>query len=413
MSFKTRIIGIIGNIFEHYDSALFGLLAPFIASLFFETEDPVTALILTYGMLPLGILFRPLGSLFFGWIGDHWGRRQALFFSLTGMACATVLMGCLPTYATAGIYAPLSLALCRILQNFCVAGESVGGAIFVLEHTKLSQRNLISSLYNSSTIAGILMASLFVTLASNSMLDVGFWRIIYWSGGVCALFAVLVRYQTTESSEFATSQAPPREHLGAVIKKNRKALLGIICVAGFSYTTYAIPLTMMNGFIPLITSLSLTEVMQANTFLLALDMVLLPYFGYLATRFSKEKIMLIATLVAVVSGVPLFLLLQAGSLSTVVFVRLFIVIVGVAFSACYHSWAQELVSPHHRYTIISLGHALGSQLIGTPSAALSLWLFHKTGWVGSPAFYFMGSAALAGGCILYLMPRAVPRRELF
>src|SRR5579862_656680 len=118
MSLKNRIIGIIGNIFEHYDSALFGLLAPFIASLFFETQDPVTALILTYGMLPLGILFRPLGSLFFGWIGDHWGRRQALFLSLTGMGVATVLMGCLPTYATAGIYAPLLLALCRILQNF-------------------------------------------------------------------------------------------------------------------------------------------------------------------------------------------------------------------------------------------------------------------------------------------------------
>src|SRR5580692_11516409 len=134
ISIRTRCIGIIGNIFEHYDNALFGLLAPFIASQFFETSDPITALILTYGILPLGIVFRPIGSLFFGWIGDRYGRRQALCLSLTGMAIATISMGCLPTYATAGIVAPCLLALCRILQNFFASGENVGGAIFLLEH---------------------------------------------------------------------------------------------------------------------------------------------------------------------------------------------------------------------------------------------------------------------------------------
>src|SRR5579862_8456534 len=111
-SMRARCVGIIGNILEHYDNALFGLLAPFIASLFFEKSDPLTALILTYGMLPLGIVFRPLGSLFFGWLGDRYGRKQALSLSLVMMAAVTVSMGCLPTYATAGIAAPILLAIC-------------------------------------------------------------------------------------------------------------------------------------------------------------------------------------------------------------------------------------------------------------------------------------------------------------
>ncbi len=78
--FRHRLAAMIGNILEHYDNVLFGLLVPFIAPLFFPHSDPLTALILTYGMLPLGILMRPLGSLFFGWMGDRWGRTRALFF---------------------------------------------------------------------------------------------------------------------------------------------------------------------------------------------------------------------------------------------------------------------------------------------------------------------------------------------
>ena len=133
--FRDRLIAMVGNILEHYDHALFGLLAPFLAPLFFEEKDPLTALILTYGMLPFGILMRPLGSLFFGWIGDLFGRTRALFFSLLGMAAVTFAMGCLPTHVEVGYLAPLLLALGRILQNFFAAGESVGGAIYVLERT--------------------------------------------------------------------------------------------------------------------------------------------------------------------------------------------------------------------------------------------------------------------------------------
>src|SRR5579863_4289600 len=102
-NFKQRFIGIVGNFLEHYDNALFGLLAPFIAPLFFEKSDPVTALILTYGMMPLGLITRPLGSLFFGTIGDRWGRRRALSYSLLGMTVATMGIGCLPVYKDIGI----------------------------------------------------------------------------------------------------------------------------------------------------------------------------------------------------------------------------------------------------------------------------------------------------------------------
>lgn len=397
----TRFVGLIGNILEHYDNALFGLLAPFVASLFFEKSDPLTALILTYGMLPLGIVFRPLGSLFFGWMGDHYGRKQALSLSLVMMAAVTVSMGCLPTYATAGIAAPILLAICRILQNFCAAGENVGGAVFLLEHAEERQKNMLSSLYNSGTIAGALIAALAVTIGHLYFKDTEFWRMLYWSGGITALIALPMRYRLSEGAEFTASKLGKRMKLRDALSKNWKALIAVVFVAGFSYTTYSLPFTLMHGFIPLVTSVTQAQVVQVTTYLLVLDMCTLPLFGYLSSRFSKEKIMLSAAVFAFTCSFPLFYLLRLDSFAIVVSVRTLIVLCGVAFTATYYSWIQELVPPQYRYTILSAGHAMGSQLIGAPSPAISLWLFQKTGWTGAPAFYLMVTSLFAAAVIYY------------
>ena len=82
----------LGNLFEHYDTALFGFLSPFLAPLIFPEKDPMTALILTYAIIPLGMVARPIGSLVFGYIGDVYGRRHALFLTLAGMS---LISGCI------------------------------------------------------------------------------------------------------------------------------------------------------------------------------------------------------------------------------------------------------------------------------------------------------------------------------
>ncbi|HEY2811091.1 MAG TPA: MFS transporter [Rhabdochlamydiaceae bacterium] len=398
LSTSARYVGIIGNILEHYDNALFALLAPFVASLFFEKNDPLMALILTYGMLPLGIVFRPLGSLFFGWIGDRYGRRRALCASLLGMAVITVIMGSLPLYATAGILSPLLLALCRVGQNFCAAGENVGASIFILEHTEEPRKNFISSIYNASTIAGTLIASILVSLCSFYWKDMPFWRWLYWSGGITALVVLPIRYKLTEGVEFIKAKQTSA-NIVKVLSLNWKPLLAILCVAGFSYTTYSLPFTFMNGYIPLVTSMTKAGAVHMNTCLLVLDMCTLPFFGVLASKYSKEKIMLISALFTCVSSIPLFYLLPSASLPTILAIRMLIVLCGVGFSATYYSWIQELVLPQYRYTILSTGHAIGSQLIGAPTSAISLWLFQKTGWAGAPALYLMITSFLAAGAV--------------
>lgn len=394
--YRNPIAGIIGNLLEHYDSALFGLLTPFIAPFFFVKQDPLTALILTYGMLPLGFVTRPLGSLFFGWIGDSWGRRQALFLSLIGMAVVTMGIGCLPVYRDIGVWAPLFLAVGRMLQSFFAAGESTGGAIFVLEHTSVPKRGFISSCYDASSIGGILLASALVTFVSARGYIEEEWRILFWAGGITALFGVFFRWKTTDGTEFIESPKIKNGSGLQGLKEYKLILFCLILASGFSYTTYSLAFTLMNGYIPLITSLSKTQVMQVNTVLLGVDLLLLPCFGYLATQFGKERVMLAGAAGSVFSAIPLFSLLDHASLGVVIAVRLTIIVCGIAFAAPYYAWAMERVPPRHRYLILSLGGALGSQLIGAPASAICLWLYKVLGWAGAPALYLVVTGSGAG-----------------
>jgi MFS family permease len=400
----NRFAGMIGNVLGNYDKALFGLMAPFIAPLFFGPEDPVTALILTYAMLPLGFVTKPLGSIFFGRIGDRYGRKFALCCSLVGIAVFTLGIGFLPVYKTIGAWAPVCLALARMLQSFFVAGESTGAALYLLENTAQEKRSLLSGLYGASSLVGYVIASGLVAWFSlQGFIDEG-WRILFWIGGLAAIFGVFLRLKKREEDFKPVKRLP----LLQVLKQHRSSLLTIIVASGFSYVTYVMPCVLMNGFVPLVTNISKTAVMQVNTLLLIVDMALLPVFGYLAQKFGKERVMFIGAFGSAILALPLFYLVGGASLGMVIAIRLLLVILGVVFAAPYYAWAIERVAPENRYTILCLGSALGSQLIGGPAAAISLSLYQMTGWVWSPGIYLL----LIGAAASYVIRRYAQSKAL-
>ncbi|MBS3903897.1 MAG: MFS transporter [Simkania sp.] len=388
---KNFLAGILGNILEHYDNALYALLVPFLSPLFFTDLPYVTGLIVAYGIQVIGILTRPLGALVFGYIGDRYGRKYALSMTITGMAIATVLMGCLPTYANIGNTAPLFLLLARALQNFFVGGETKGGAIFILEHSKISWRGFLSSIYDSSSIIGVLFASGLVTLFAHWNIVETHWRWLFWLGGCSGVLGISVRWICDETLDYQRESMNPLGGL-STLKANRKAVFLIIFAAGFSYVTYAIPFTLMNGFLPLISSVNKTTALEMNTSLLCLDVLLLPIFGFLTRWISGAKLMRIAALSLAVLCIPLFFLLKDASIAAAIFVRSTIIILGVAFAAPFHQWTLDLVPVKDRYLVTAFATSIGSQLIGSPCAAICLWLYQGTGWILAPAVYLFIAA---------------------
>ncbi len=383
----------LGNLFEHYDTALFGFLSPFLAPLIFPKQDPLTALILTYGMIPLGMLARPLGSFVFGHIGDTQGRQKALFFTLGGMGLVTAATALSPLYDQAGILSPLIFCAGRLAMNFLAGGEIMGGAIYLLENSPEKRHDWLSSLYNASTIGGILCASAGVTILCGLKGVEQGWRWLYALGSITALFGCWVRRQT--SAEAVPAERISLHSLAALFWHYRKALGYVAVTAGFGYANYVMALVLLNGFIPLVTTLTKAEMTAVNTWLLMLDFCTLPLFGWLASKISREKIMIGAALGVLVSAIPLFLTLEGAGMAAVVAVRICMVLLGVAFFAPFHAWAQQLVPEKHRYLILSFGYAIGSQLLGGPTAAISLWCFQTTGMVSSVSWYWMALAIAA------------------
>jgi len=382
----------LGNFLEHYDQTLFGLVAPCFAAFFFSDLPLISGLIATFAIASLGLVTYPLGSLFWGRIGDLKGRETALFFTMMGMALATAAIGSLPTSYQSGAYAWVLLALLRALQDFFISGESRGSAIFLLEQFPEKDRGLMSSLCDASAMLGILAASGLVTLFSTRGLLEDNWRWLFWLGGSTALAAIILRATTTKNIPVAAAK---KENWFTVLKMQKKPLIAIILASGFSYTTYTFPFPFMTNFAPLISECSSATMLKHNTFLLILDFLLLPLFGLLSKKFSGIKMMGWAAFAIFLFSLPLFSLLAYPTEGKLLFVRIAIITLGVAFAAPFYMWTLSIVPKEHRYTVISFGYAIGSKLFGIPGVAISFWLYKKTGSVLGPAAYLCAIGAVA------------------
>src|SRR5215468_7555144 len=164
---RTSLAGGVGNLLEWYDFAVFGYFAPFISTQFFPADDPVAALINTFGVFAAGYLVRPIGGVLFGPIGDRLGRARALQLSIFVMAVPTTLMASLPTHAQVGFLAPALLVVLRLAQGLSVGGEYIGSCCYLVEAAPAERRGLFGSWVPFGTVAGMLLGSAVATLMHN------------------------------------------------------------------------------------------------------------------------------------------------------------------------------------------------------------------------------------------------------
>src|SRR5438552_5619804 len=182
----------VGTVIEWYDFYLYALLTPFLAPLFFPSDNPIASLLVGFAVYGAGFAVRPLGAVVFGRIGDVIGRKYAFLMTVTIMGGATVLVGVLPSYAQIGILAPLILATFRMLQGLAPGGEYGGTAIHVADHAPDHKRGLYTSWIQTTATLGFFFSLLIILITR-----VGFGEATYaaWGWRVPFLFsAVLVGF---------------------------------------------------------------------------------------------------------------------------------------------------------------------------------------------------------------------------
>jgi MFS family permease len=395
----------IGNVLDHYDTALYGFLAPVIAPLFFPQHDYIVSLIMAYGLLSVGLITRPLGTIFFAHIAEKYTANRALSLSLLGIGFSTGMIGMLPIYDTIGTFAPICLAVTRMLQGFFSSGETTVANVFLMAEAPEKHRGKINSIYQCSVMLGIIIASLAATFIVSNQQWHGYWRIPFLFGFISCIFGGLWRYYHAMEKPVILKQV---NRLNTILFNRKLKFLAAVLASSFTYLTYAIPFIFMNSFVPQISSITLKEMMMANSALLVLDMMILPIFGWLTDRYSPARVMQCATISLAVTIVPAFALLSNASLFMVCLVRIWIIILGLAFLAPFSSWLYHQFT-EKKYLLTGFSYSLGTELFGRSSPIICLWLWHKTQNIIVPALFIAFISLLTAICILLVERRSLKK----
>ncbi|MDX1916574.1 MAG: MFS transporter [Rickettsiaceae bacterium] len=408
---KNFLAGVVGNILDRYDIALYGFMASFIAPNFFPGDDLFVATIKAYGLMAIGLITKPIGSLLFGYLAMTIGPKKVMIISLIGISFTTCMMGLVPSHAQIGHISTLLFVLVRVCQSMFAVGEHVVAPFFIIENSTDRKYTRSSGFYHFSTMFGVVMASIASAIVSKTSDPQFYWRYAYFLGSFTALAGLYLRLNVINEAKELKIQISFKE-VRTLIYDNKYPILRVGLVASFSYITYTIPFIFMNSFIPQITNIDISEMLQLNSMLLVLDTTLIPIFTLISERYDIRKFMATMSLTMVVCVLPLFAFLQDASFMYVMFVRLFIILVGLAYLAPIHAWYYSLFKSSDRYLLIGIGAGIGDEILGKNSTAICLFLWHYFQTPIAPACYIFTVASLASFALIAMEDKKKPKYNI-
>ncbi len=404
---RTVLAGVIGNVLEWYDFALFGFFAPVISQLFFPSEDRMASLLATFGVFAIGFVMRPVGGAFFGHIGDRVGRKKALELSVLMMAIPTTLLGILPSYHQIGIAAPLILTLIRMLQGASVGGELIGSMSFLGEHSPAGRRGLLGSLTSCSATGGVLIgsavAATVTTMLPHDALMAWGWRIPFLCGFLVGLAGLWLRRGIAESpcfTEAAEGGDVARSPVAEALRRDTRAVLSTFGLTILMAVGFYLPFVWLSTWLAHINRPPLDDALTVNTIALAVFTALLPVGGMLSDRLGRKPVLLAGSGAFLVLTYPLFLLLSHGTFASALGAQLVFAVCGALFMGTCPAAYVELFPTRTRYSGIAVGYNLAQALFGGTTPLIATWLIHSTRNDCAPAFFLMAAAAVAGAAAL-------------
>jgi MFS family permease len=306
----------VGTMIEWYDFYIFGSLAAVLSPKFYPAGNDTIALIAYLSTFAVGFLVRPFGALFFGRIGDLVGRKYAFLVTLTIMGGATALIGFLPTYATAGWFAPITLLAIRVLQGLALGGEYGGAAVYVAEHVPDGKRGFYTSFIQITATLGLFVSLIVILVTQSWMSKEAFsawgWRIPFLLSILLVSISLYIRLKMKESPIFAsiksagmTSAQPLKDAFGKWenLKRVLISLLGATAGQGVVwYTGQFYALFYMQTVLKVNTRTASIIIAIA----LLIGMPLFTLFGWLSDKIGRKKIMMAGCLIAVLTYIPIY-----------------------------------------------------------------------------------------------------------
>ena len=383
----AAVASVVGTSIEWYDFFLYGTAAAIVfPAVFFPASSSYAGTLASFATYAVGFAARPVGAVIFGHWGDRIGRKATLIITLLMMGIASALVGVLPGTSTIGVAAPILLVVLRLLQGVAVGGEWSGSVLLSMEWGKQNKRGLMASWPQIGVPIGLLLGTGMMTLialAAPDAFKAWAWRIPFLASLVLVAIGLWVRLKVMETPLFAqlvekrtVSKLPvldvirryPKEIvLSALLRMSEQAPF-------YLYTAFA--LTYIKEHLHKTEGVGLAAVTVAA----ALELFLMPTFGYLSDRLGRRRVYGTGAVLTAVVAFPFFLLLNTAAVG--------LIILGVALIAVPHamqygpqaSYIAESFPTGLAYAGSGLGYQAASLIAGGPAPLLATWMLASFGW---------------------------------
>ncbi|MFC7345571.1 MFS transporter [Chryseobacterium zhengzhouense] len=417
---KNNILTVIiassaGTLIEWYDMFLAIILATSLSMNLFPS-DGSSHFLETLAVVASSFMFRPIGSLIFGNIGDKIGRKYSFLLSLILMGASTFLIGCIPNFNSIGWAAPILLLVCRLMQGLAISGEYAGAVIYVAEHAPANKRGFYTGFIQATVPIGLLVCLTVIFITRSSMSEADFnsfgWRIPFLLSSVLVMLSYFARKKLHESPVFEelkkagkTSKAPVKEAFST--KGNVKTMLkaifgGNAAQSSVMQTSLFVTLFFMQRAV----KLEDTTVLLITGVVTLFSAYFYQYFGALSDRIGRKKVLiggLISSLILIPTSFYLFMqignpdgLTEVHPISTAATLQIMGIsfLLSVAGAATYGplgAFMLEIFPTKIRYTSMGFAQNMGNGFIG--GATTFVTEFIKTSFVVSAALTpFIGLA---------------------
>jgi MFS transporter, MHS family, proline/betaine transporter len=407
---RTALAGLIGNVLEWFDFAVYGYFAGDIGRQFFPQSSPGAQQLLAFAVFAIGFFARPIGGLILGLIGDRFGRRALLTLSIGLMGGSTLLLGLLPTYQQIGLAAPLLLVAMRLLQGFSVGGEFTGSMVYTTESASPLTRGLISSSTAAGVTIGFILGSgsawIVNSLLSRDQVAAWGWRVPFVASVLLCVLGWFLRRGLHETEAGLKAVAARPALLSSLLRDWLPMLrtFGIVATINAAYYltfTYIVERRKTSGN-------GGSAFLLANTLSLILVLFSKPLGGWLSDLVGRRKLMLILTLATMVLIYPALWLMLYGTPGHFMIGQLLLAVpLGMALGL-QGAMVVEIFPLRTRVTSMSFAYSVTLALAGGTAPLVSSWLIQKFAVPLAPAYYVMLHGAI-GLALLWPMPETNTR----